>query len=91
MRFYKIEMVGHGGEAVCGSVSEDAYDYWSECEEDLDDYVDEEIPQIDRYWHDIDDIAHLNGCDNGTVRIVEAHAFRRLSCARRTHDFPNSL
>jgi hypothetical protein len=71
---YKLEIYGYGGEIVMGKISQQAYEYWTDNEDDLSEFAcawdesDFEIPEEAKIftageWHDCDDILHENGVE----------------------------
>ena len=76
MRYYNIDLSGYGGEVVYGKLTKEQHDFWHDKEESditahafWDPYdegdenlvQDEDDPRWLGYWHDLDDIVHLNG------------------------------
>lgn len=69
---YQIHISGYGGEIVMGRITANQYEFWKD-REDLSDHACDwenelSIPDDlricrDGYWHDIDDLAHENGCE----------------------------
>ena len=85
-RTYTINVSGYGGEIVIGEISQEAYDYWSEKNEEDDgetlwdydsDWDDElEVPEEFRIfepgsWYECDDIAHESGAEMSNLNIIE--------------------
>ena len=72
-RTYKVEIGGRGGEIVVGKVDREAYQYLSDNDIDIDDFIDDEdndleVPEEYRFitdgaWYDLDNLAHENGAD----------------------------
>lgn len=73
-RDVRITLWGYGGEVAIGRISEAAYDYWSQHEDDLSDFVydwdneSEDVPAdaqfcTDGCWYDVDDLAHESGVE----------------------------
>lgn len=74
-----VSLTGYGGEAVLGTMSREAYDYWSE--QDVSEWAttwDEapDVPESARFceagaWYECDDVAHVSGVElSGSCRII---------------------
>ena len=86
---YKILTSRYGGEHVIGTIDKKVANYWLlQGQEKFEDYVfshnwEEEkdelnktVPkefQIDEYWHDMDNIEHLNGVEYASSNMVYVH------------------
>lgn len=72
-RTYTIRLFGYGGEAVMGTVDRKVYDYFTENDIDVEEYVGDydnelEVPgdvnfAAEGSWYDNDNICHVNGVE----------------------------
>lgn len=85
-RTYSINVSGYGGEIVIGKISQEAYDYWTEKNDEDDgetlydydgDWDNElEVPEEFRIfepgeWYECDDVAHENGAEMTDLNFIE--------------------
>lgn len=82
---YEITINGYGGEVVLGKLTKEQYDFWSDKEDEdvMDNHLfwdpydeangnpitDDKDPRFLGYWHDLDDIEHVNGADVDDCQI----------------------
>lgn len=87
-RSVEILLSGYGGEIVVGSIDQEVYDYWTDNEDDLEDYVfcfgDEssDVPEEYQFvepggWYNCDNLAHASNVEMSSycslvVRDVES-------------------
>lgn len=85
-RNIRIGFFGYGGEIVMGTISKEAYDYWSErLSEELADFAvgnsaPDSLPEAAKFaepgaWYECDDLAHHYGVelgDHGRLVVVDA-------------------
>lgn len=88
----RISMSGYGGEIVLGTITKEAYDYWSDRDEcELSDFVAGELPPDDMpetakftepgAWYECDDIAHQSGVElasHGHLIVVDVESNETL-------------
>jgi len=75
-RYYKVYLLGYGGEHVIGTLTKEQYDFWKDLEEediinhafwdpwdesDENPVFDDTDPRFLGNWYDLDDLMHENG------------------------------
>jgi hypothetical protein len=89
MKYYQIDVSGYGGEVVYGKLTKEQYEFWEDkdesdiinhafwdpYDEDNEENIvsDENSPHFIGYWHDKEEIVHLNGTtmQNCWITITE--------------------